>query len=325
MMGTPTTPGKGLSIYPKLMSVKTNIVLVASFILIWFDKAEGESSELLYTSPSGALRIESMKSGSGEDQTETTWVVLANDPTQRAEKPNVGGDLPDDDEFHCSPNDQWLLGLRHGGSGLRDGTLYRILTPLRIELATKKSFTEMAWENAVELGACKRNFSAEGLYAMMFFFGWSSDSSRLLIQVRGGEEKRDMENLRDGFVYFNTRSEKFEMTDYLRKLNRAKSEVAACAEPTDALLSEADLKARLERLDSQLNKTFGEVLAKLKKEYLSDVRNQERDWIKQRDEGVALYIALFPQAERERRRLQFLGDVTAERIEELPTIGQNYS
>ena len=72
----------------------------------------------------------------------------------------------------------------------------------------------------------------------------------------------------NGFVYFNTRSEKFAMTDYLRKLNRAKSEVAACAEPTDALPSEADLKARLER-----------------------------------------------------RRLQFLADVTAERIEELPLVG----
>jgi hypothetical protein len=31
---------------------------------------------------------------------------------------------------------------------------------------------------------------------------------------------------------------------------------------------------------------------------------------------------IFPQAEQERRRLQFLGDVTAARIEVLPSIGE---
>ena len=175
------------------------------------------------------------------------------------------------------------------------------------------------------LGACKRDFSAEGLYAMMFFIGWSHDSSRLLIRLKGGEEKKDMANQRDGFVYFNTRSGKFEVTDYLRKLNHTKSEVLGCAEPTDPLPDETDLKARLERLDSQLNKTFGEVIAKTRKENVSAVRDEERDWIKQRDQGVTLYVSLFPQGERERRRLQFLGDVTAARIEDFPTIEQNYS
>ena len=175
------------------------------------------------------------------------------------------------------------------------------------------------------LGACKRDFSAEGLYAMMFFIGWSHDSSRLLIRLKGGEEKKDMANERDGFVYFNTRSGKFEVTDYLRKLNHTKSEVLRWAEPTDPLPDETDLKARLERLDSQLNKTFGEVIAKTRKENVSGVRDEERDWIKQRDQGVTLYVSLFPQGERERRRLQFLGDVTAARIEDFPTIEQNYS
>ncbi len=48
------------------------------------------------------------------------------------------------------------------------------------------------------------------------------------------------------------------------------------------------------------------------------VREGQRAWIKHRDEGVKFYVSLFPQAERERRRLQFNGDATAARIEELP-------
>jgi tryptophanase len=33
--------------------------------------------------------------------------------------------------------------------------------------------------------------------------------------------------------------------------------------------------------------------------------------------GATLYVSLFPQAEREQRRLQFMGDVTVARIEQL--------
>jgi uncharacterized protein YecT (DUF1311 family) len=92
----------------------------------------------------------------------------------------------------------------------------------------------------------------------------------------------------------------------------------ACAEPVELLPSEAALKTRLDRLDQQLNKTYGEVVAKTQKDRVSLVREGQRAWIKHRDEGVKFYVSLFPQAERERRRLQFMGDVTAARIEELP-------
>jgi hypothetical protein len=37
--------------------------------------------------------------------------------------------------------------------------------------------------------------------------------------------------------------------------------------------------------------------------------------IKHRDEGAKFYVSLFPQGEREQRRLQFLSDVTAARLE----------
>ena len=43
----------------------------------------------------------------------------------------------------------------------------------------------------------------------------------------------------------------------------------------------------------------------------------ERGWIKARDQGATFYVSLFPQTEREQRRLQFMGDVNAARIEQL--------
>ncbi len=72
-----------------------------------------------------------------------------------------------------------------------------------------------------------------------------------------------------GRLYFNTRTKRFEMTDYVRKLNRSKSAMLACAEPVDPLPSEAELKTRLDRLDQQLNKTYSEVVAKTQKDRVS--------------------------------------------------------
>src|SRR5438046_1168984 len=131
-------------------------------------------------------------------------------------------------------------------------------------------------------------------------------------ELRGGDRHK---TLHACYVYFNTRTGTFEMTDYLRKLNKTKSSGLACAEPTDPIPSEADLKTRLDTLDRQLNKKYADVIAQSEKDRVSLVREAQRKWIKHRDEGAKLYASLFPPAERELRRLQFLGDVTAARID----------
>lgn len=274
--------------------------------------------EILHTSLSGALRIEKITEPSKDGEPATSvWVVSTKNPTQRAKIPKESSDpLLDDDEFNGSPNDEWIFGSRHAGSGLRDGTLYHCLTPLSIKLPnTGKSFNLAVWSNSVKIGALKRDYCSEGLYAMTVFVCWSVDSNRVLIRLNGGEEKRDMEG---GLLYFNTRTNKFEVTDYLRKINKSKSPALVCAEPVDPLPSLADLKARYQKLDQLLNTTYTAVLAKTQNEYVSAVREAQRTWIKRRDEGANIYISLFPQAEREQRRLQFIGDVTAARIEVEP-------
>jgi uncharacterized protein YecT (DUF1311 family) len=272
--------------------------------------AEEEQPEVLYSTPSGAWRIE--RNG------EKAWVISNKDPAQRAELPPLEGISPFDDEFYASPNDEWIFGLRSMAHGFSNGDLFHRVVPQHVEIAPTKedqSFNDRVWPYCLKQGALKANYSREEDNAdmgMTDFVAWSLDSSRLLVQLRGGDRHRTPHTC---YVYFNTRTKSFEITEYLRKLNKIKSEALACAEPVDPLPSETDLKTKFDALDRQLNTRYTEVIAKTIKEQVSNVRENQRNWIKHRDEGSKFYVSLFPAAEKERRRFQFLCDVTAARIE----------
>src|SRR6266542_3378946 len=284
----------------------TTVLLIFPLIVVFSTNAIAqEKAEVVYKSPSGAWQVEQ----SGDD----VWVVSTKDTSQRAKLPPIDAIGPYPDAYHFSPNDEWIFGLRHGGSCLRDGDLFHRLAPDKIDMF--ESFNEAAWKNAVKLGAFKRDFSAEGFCAMTEFVSWSFDSARLLIELRGGEDKREMH---EGYIYFNTRTKTFEITDYLRKLNKSKSEMLACAEPVEPLPSEAELRTRFDSLDGKLNKRYSEIIAKTQKDRVSNLREAQRNWIKHRDDGAKFYVSLFPAAEKERRRLQFLCDATAARIQTQP-------
>src|SRR6266480_147301 len=272
-----------------------------------------EQKEVLYTSPSGGLRIE--RNG------EKAWVTSNNDPAQRAELPPLEGISPFDDEFQASPNDEWLFGVRSMAHGFSNGDLFHRVDPQHIKIApTEKdqSFNDLVWPYCVKQGALKANYSAEEDGAdtgLTDFVAWSFDSSRLLARLRGGDRHKMLHSC---YVYFNTRTNGFEMTDYLRKLNKMKSDALACAEPVDPLPIEAEVKTRFNSLDRQLNEKYAQVIAQQDKDRVPVVREAQRDWIKHRDEGAELYVSLFSPAEKERRRLQFLCDVTSARIETQP-------
>jgi len=269
-----------------------------------------EQKEVLYTSPGGGLRIE--RNG------EKAWVISTKNPDQSAELPPLEGVSPFDDEFHASPNEEWIFGTRKMAHGFSNGDLFHRVDPQHVEVAPTQedqSFNDRVWPYCVKQGALKANYSAEEDDAdtgLTDFVAWSFDSSRLLVQLRGGDRHKTLHTC---YVYFNTRTRTFEMTDYLRKLNKIKSSGLACAEPTNPIPSEADLNTRLDILDRQLNKKYADVIAQSEKDRISLVREAQRKWIKHRDEGAKLYVSLFPPAERELRRLQFLGDVTAARID----------
>ena len=65
-----------------------------------------------------------------------------------------------------------------------------------------------------------------------------------------------------------------------------------------------------------MNKAYGERIAKTQKDRVSILRASQRDWIKHRDEGLKFYLEFAPSAEKERRRLQFLVDVTFARVDD---------
>jgi uncharacterized protein YecT (DUF1311 family) len=263
-----------------------------------------DQPELLYTSTSG-LRVE-------QDRTEF-WVTFSNGqrlklPVTLPDDPEESGNLPS--EFHASPNEEWIWAAHHIGSCMRGSELFHRAGPSKID--NVEEFHHHAWETAVKLGLFAKNFSDEGACNMIRFNAWSGDSTRLFFSLRGGEEKREM---KDRGIYFNTRTQKFELTDYLRKLNKTKSEIMACAEPVDPLPSEAELRQRFDILDRELNKKYAEVLAKAEKDRVSLLRESQRAWLKKRDAGEKIYVESFLRTEKPRRRLQYLGDVTAARID----------
>jgi uncharacterized protein YecT (DUF1311 family) len=152
------------------------------------------------------------------------------------------------------------------------------------------------------------------------FRAWSLDSSRLLIGIYAeGSEHGPL------FVYFNTRTKALEQTPYLRELNKAVAKQTdnyahdiVCAEPTAPLPPESELKARLDALNEKLNRAFAARVERTKEQDdANDLRQVQDKWEKMRDEAAKTYLAFAPKGEEERRRLQFLGDVTATRIEEL--------
>src|SRR6266487_5223724 len=287
------------------------VMLIASLVIGFPTTGNAEEKpEVLYTSPDGAIRIE--RSG------EAAWVISTKDPDHRAELPPLEGISPVDDEYHSSPNDEWLFGVRSMAHGFSNGDLFHRVDPQHIKIApTEKdqSFNDLVWPYCVKQGALKANYSAEEDGAdtgLTDFVAWSFDSSRLLARLRGGDRHKMLHSC---YVYFNTRTNGFEMTDYLRKLNKMKSDALACAEPVDPLPIEAEVKTRFNSLDRQLNEKYAQVLAQTDKDRVPVVREAQRDWIKHRDEGAKLYMSSFPAAEKELRRLQFLADVTGARID----------
>ena len=241
------------------------------------------------------------------------FVVSAKDPAQkvRVPMPGTSEDPSWDDEFYFSPNDEWIYGGRHVGSCLRAADLYHRTAPTKI--GPFENFNELAWKNGAKLKMIKDDYSASGDCAMTFFAGWSVDSHRLLIGLMGGDKR----NPHTGYLYFNTGTKEFEATPYLKKLTTTKSPTVPCAEPVDPLPGEAELKSRAEEADKKLNEAYAAKVKKIGQDRVSNLRDSQRRWVKARDAGLQIYLASAPAADKERRKLQFLGDVAIARLETL--------
>jgi uncharacterized protein YecT (DUF1311 family) len=275
--------------------------------------AEDENRpQVLKTSPSGTFRV--VQNG------EEFWIVTAADEKQRTKMHSAELVIPE--EFRFSPDEKWLYVELHHGSCMSGADLYRRsdskaagpndVGPFQ---PIKPSLEDGAWAEALKQRLFTKNFADEGLCAMVRFGGWSDDSGRLLLIIRGGEERRETVGR---YLYYNTRIGGFELTPYLRKVNAASAKsheinVLACAEPVGPLPDEATLKQRYAAVDKKLNENYQKMIAaaeKEDKETVAELRRSQREWLKARDAGLQIYLAAFSPAEKERRRLQFLIDVS---------------
>ena len=275
---------------------------------------ENESKpQLLKTSPSGMFRV--VQNG------DEYWIVTAADENQRTKMHSAELVIPE--EFRFSPDEKWLYVELHHGSCMSGADLYRSSDskaagandtgPFQI---IKPSLEDAAWAEALKRRLFTMNFADEGLCAMVRFGGWSDDSGRLLLIIRGGESRRETIGR---YLYYNTRTGGFELTPYLRKVNAATAksheiDLLACAEPVDPLPDEATLKQQYAAVDKKLNENYQKTIAKAEKAEngidVADLRRVQRQWLKARDAGLKIFLAAFSPAEKERRRLQFLIDVS---------------
>ena len=272
--------------------------------------AEDENKpQLLKTSLSGTFRV--VQDG------EEFWIVTAADENQRTKMHSA--ELVTPEEFRFSPDEKWLYVELHHGSCMSGADLYRRsdskaarpneVGPFR---PIEPSLEDGAWAETLKQRLFTENFAEEGACAMVRFGGWSDDSGRLLLIIRGGEERRETVGR---YLYYNTRTSRFELTPYLRNVNAAsvkshEIDVLACAEPVDPLPDEAMLKQRYAEVDKKLNENYQKMIGKAEKETIPDLRRAQREWLKARDAGLHIYLAAFSPAEKERRRLQFLIDVS---------------
>lgn len=303
---------------PSMLVAQTDSDAKASASATASPAAETENKpRVLKTSPSGTFRV--VQNG------EEFWIVTAADEKQRTKMHSAELEIPE--EFRFSPDEKWLYVELHHGSCMSGADLYRRSdskaagpNDIRPFQRIEPSLEDGAWAEALKQRLFTENLADEGLCAMVRFGGWSDDSGRLLLIIRGGESRRKTIGQ---YLYYNTRTSAFELTPYLRKVNAASAKsheinVLACAEPVGPLPDEATLKQQYAAIDKKLNENYRKLITAPEKEendIVAGLRRSRRNWLKARDAGLKIYLAAFSPAEKERRRLQFLIDVSRTQAE----------
>jgi uncharacterized protein YecT (DUF1311 family) len=283
---------------------------------------------LAQTSPKGAFKIETATQGDEpEGRPVSAFVVSTSDPNVK--EPLDEHPVTNAVKYYVSPDEKWIFEELYYGHGMTGGQLYKRGEGLKFQEVRKtKSFSDLAWLFLAEKEQLKGDDLADlqseegGDPGIMDFVAWSPDSGRLLVDLRGGgfggERSRGVYKW---YLYFNTRTQSFELTDYLVRLNKDawkrwknfgdKAPIfpeAASAEPLGELAPQAEQKKRYEETDRRLNEVYQQVLNKIDKEQKASLREDQRDWIKTRDMGTKLYKESGDKSTAERRYWQYMLD-----------------
>ena len=276
------------------------------------------------TSPKETFRIETGLRFDEQDPTmdahEQQFVVSMDDSKVREPLGEERQAQPA--QYFISPDEQWIFTSYHLGSGMGSGELFKREQSLKFQSIDRKTLSDRSWEFFA-----KKQRELDGQESQIIdFVAWSPDSKRLLVDLRGGSRRGDGIYL--WYAYFNTKTQQFELTDYLRKLNKgardrwknfqprktlASFPEAASAEPLGELSPEAELKKRAQEADQREEELHQQIMGKLDEEQKAEERDAERDWRK-REPGAKFYAKSGPKATTGRRYCQYMLDSAENRM-----------
>jgi hypothetical protein len=272
------------------------------------------------TSPKGTFRIETYERFD-EDPTagvhEQQFVVSMADSKVREPLGEERQDQPA--TYFISPDEQWIFATVYYGSRMGGARLYQRKKDFKFErVMDEKSIWKFFEQQAL---AGKKRPSGWGV-EIVDFIAWSPDSARVLFSLRRGNRVTGKGSF--GYygwhAYYNVRSGKFELTDYLHALNRSAHKLrpedeekepaaTALAEPLAELPPETELKKRAEEV-------LNELLAKLNQKEQARAHNA-LDWIKTQEPGAKFYAKFGPKATAGRRYWQYMFDSAENRLKSL--------
>lgn len=293
--------------------------------------AQVEEKTEAKTSPKGTFKIQLGANLEGTDsETVSDFVVSSANPNAREllhQHPDTTGA-----DYHISPDENWIYDQARYGHRMCGGQLFKRAEGLKFKSIESES-DDAVWQffaKQENLAHDEVPFfdSGEGI---IDFVAWSPDSVRLLLDLRveiGGERGRGVYKW---YFYFNTQTEKFEVTDYLRRLNKDAWKrwkrfgdkhapifpEAFSAEPIADLPPAAELKKRYEEADQRMNESYQQTLAKIDKEQEASLREDQRQWLKNRDAGAKLYKESGGKSTPEQRYWQYMLDSTETQLHHL--------
>jgi hypothetical protein len=268
------------------------------------------------TAPSGKFHIDWVKDGlavvAAESKGETPNLLPS--PRDVADRESV----PETPFVFVSPDDRWIFVVWRSGGYWPDtiAELYHVVdsSKLRFEFATKERFDRLAWkflsrnESLDDSEIAKPSGSGAQVGREVAFAAWSADDARLLISLSApvGDAAEDSVLRKPGIgswlCYFNTRTGEFELTERLKTFNRDarkrwQNQMSQVGRETFPLAAEmigkegpwSPPKERLERADRHLNAIYSALLKQLPPAAQAKLRQEEREWLVQRDIGASIH------------------------------------
>ena len=192
-------------------------------------------------SPNGTFFVEELNTPAKDEpprMNHEVWIVSAKDPAARERLPDFyeeeGIDIVNGAAI--SPDENWILITQHHASSWISTYLLHRKEGLKFEYVpksdSKERFDDAAWKffSKIEGVPFKKIDANDEGPTRVSVLDWSDDSGRLLLDLHGGLTGKDHLAYGDEdykkpgvslwLAYYNTKTQKFELTDKLRKWNK---------------------------------------------------------------------------------------------------------